>query len=852
MAVRFLQEVTKSDIEQVGGKAANLGELLAHGFPIPPGFVVGADIYRKLLSDIDTSTPSEAIRRRLVDDPLAITTSQEILRAHKRLQSNSNEPLMCAVRSSATAEDLGEASFAGQHATYYYVDERNLIEMVRKCWASLWSNAAVSYRQSQGIDHAGVMMAVLVQEMIPSDVSGVTFTANPVSGDTQEIVTDATWGMGAAIVDGRVSPDHFMVRRADFAIQQKRIANKKSMVSSRLPPDETRMAEVPFERRHVSCLSDEMLIEVSRWSVKAEQYFGAPQDVEWAIHENRYYMLQSRPITIMGEESFAPGEKRKLVLFKAAAENFTEPVLPLTQDSLPPGPHWIKGRLYNDLWPMHVLVPIKLTDEQAARLAYLEMPEDLDLSISWLKLPMVLATWFVIYLGFGLIAARSRAMPDDFMESFRAFTAEIEADDALSPRTTMVKLLNGAPPSAPCGHRVIWINIASVPRYFLPMGLLNALLKRWIPDIEKDAGSLLCSGTEGVLSLEMGRSIFELSRTAKTLPAVVRCMETQRPNALFNALKNDETAQPFLDELNAFLRVHGHRALKEFEIASERFEENPAPVLAMVKNHLAADADPGAMEARARARRADLFASIKHRLGHLPLERVVGWRWRLIDHLAGRARYFIKLRENSRFYHIMAWYSARKCILRAERELLGAGKLKVKDDIFYLRWPEVTALRAGQLEWADVEDRIRERRMEIIRWSKMTPPRTINIDLRVAPRRTTSNEDEITGQGASPGTYEGLARVILDPSIDADLKPGEILVAPYTDPAWTPLFLIARAAVVEVGSYLSHAGTIAREYGMPCVVDVADCTNFIKTGDRIFVDGTQGFIRLNSTRERAA
>ena len=133
---------------------------------------------------------------------------------------------MCAVRSSATAEDLGDASFAGQHATYYYADERNLIEMVRKCWASLWSNAAVSYRQSQGIDHAGVMMAVLVQEMIPSDVSGVTFTANPVSGDTQEIVTDATWGMGAAIVDGRVSPDHFIVRRADFAFQRKRIANK--------------------------------------------------------------------------------------------------------------------------------------------------------------------------------------------------------------------------------------------------------------------------------------------------------------------------------------------------------------------------------------------------------------------------------------------------------------------------------------------------------------------------------------------------------------------------------------------------------------------------------------------------
>ena len=183
--------------------------------------------------------------------------------------------------------------------------------------------------------------------------------------------------------------------------------------------------------------------------------------------------------------------------------------------------------------------------------------------------------------------------------------------------------------------------------------------------------------------------------------------------------------------------------------------------------------------------------------------------------------------------------------------MLDSGKLKVKDDIFYLRWAEVTALLNGKFNWTDVEDRIRERRMAIIRWSKLTPPKAINIDTTTTERLVAYSARDIMGQGASPGSYEGIARVILDPSVNADLKPGEILVAPYTDPAWTPLFLTAGAAVVEVGSYLSHAGAIAREYGMPCVVDVADCTTRIKTGERIFVDGTHGVVQLASSREDA-
>jgi pyruvate,water dikinase len=234
-------------------------------------------------------------------------------------------------------------------------------------------------------------------------------------------------------------------------------------------------------------------------------------------------------------------------------------------------------------------------------------------------------------------------------------------------------------------------------------------------------------------------------------------------------------------------------------------------------------------------------------------------RTRLVRYVANRVKYFATLRENSRFYWVMAAGVIRKKILRLEAELIAKGRLKCQDDIFFLEWIEALELRDGRLEWKDVERRIGERRREFVRLTKMTPPKKISVAAPEAARTEGAsgapmNEQAaqmtdaagtlLRGQSASPGRCEGTARVILDPSQDVELRPGEVLVAPYTDPAWTPLFLTAGAAVVEVGSFLSHAGTVAREFGLPCVVDVADCTSRIKTGDRVLVDGDAGVVRL--------
>jgi pyruvate,water dikinase len=761
-----------------------------------------------------------------------------ILGAHARLTAARGGEITCAVRSSATAEDLPRASFAGQHHTYYYVDAPHLLEMIRHCWASLFTPEAVWYRSIHGIPHSSVFMAVLVQEMVHSDVSGVAFTADPVSGERGEIVIESSWGMGAAIVDGRVTPDRYVVGRDGLRLREQRIADKRFMVPSRLDQARTeRLVEVPHAMRRRETLQADQVNAVASWSLRCEQRFGDPQDVEWSIADGRFYLLQSRPITTLGTPAPDGAVEGKYVLFKPLAENFTEPLAPLSAElvlsAMPKAfGRLIHGRIYMDLAPVRAALPFRISDEDLAKALFLsgEAPAS-PVRLSLWKLPGAVAAALLFYLAFGVAFARTRGIPDDFMEDFRALCRRLDADPRFDPPKSLRRLFL---PSLfdSIGRMAIVVNLSSF-RFVPWMTALRAMLRRWAPAVRPDATALLCSGAPGVLSAEMGRTIRSLARTARAQPAVADILTREEPEHALARLRQEPAAREFLARLEDFLSVHGHRAIREFELRSARWEENPAPVLGMLRNHLMADASVVDPEEKAGRVRAELEAQIR--------SSVRGVRWRLVRLARDRARDYLKLRENSRFYHIMGIGVVRRKILAIEAELLQAGRLKCKDDIFFLYWREVVALRRGRLEWRDVDQRIRERRMEHVRLARMSPPRTIGIERR---EETAAEGEALRGQTASPGRCRGLARVILDPSADLALRPGEVLVAPYTDPAWTPLFLTAGAAVVEVGSYLSHAGTVAREFGMPCIVDVADCTRRIRTGDEVEVDGDRGLVRI--------
>jgi phosphoenolpyruvate synthase/pyruvate phosphate dikinase len=871
MIVRF-EEIGREDVATAGGKGANLAELAGKGFPVPPGFVVSAHVCESFFKEIELSKEFDALNKANPDEidsqcrkikeiieqaEVPQDLSDAILAAHDELVKKRGNSIVCAVRSSATAEDLGDASFAGQHATYYYVDKDRLLTMVKHCWASLWSPEAVSYRATQGIDHGSVFMAAVVQEMILSEISGVTFTANPVSGSRDEIVTESSWGMGAAIVDGRVTPDHYVVERDGFKLREKRIADKRFMVPSRLEEGSaTRLQEVPHGMRQKETLSPDLIRKITQLAVEAEEHFGNPQDIEWAIADGQVFMLQSRPITVMGRENIERDIKGQYVVFKPLVENFTDPVTPLTGDFhqlffAPPLFRTIKGWLYVNLRTFKAMLPVKISDEDLAALLYNFGTKPPDMKLSLLKLPHCLCIAFFAYLTFGVFYSRTRGLPGNFMDMFRKLAEKVDKDPAFGPLETIERLLGGTKIFDPAGNQVFLVNL-SATRYFFSMRVLEKLLHRWLPDLRDDAASLLCSGSEGVLSAEMGRGIWTLAKEAKRHKPVRGLLEKHKPDKVLAELRAEPEAKDFLEQLERFLVKNGHRGLKELELRSPRWEENPASVLGMVRNYMLVETDPGKHEKEVDQTRDELEKEIQKSLEKYPLERQFKPRWRMIRHMANLTKNFARMRENSRFYHIMGFHIIRKKILRIEAGFIGQGKLKCKDDIFFLHIKEIDRLQAGELAWRDVEDRIRERRMEHIRLSKMVPPKSIGVKM-AETERTDTRDVEVgevfRGQPASPGSYQGTARIILDPSIDVVFKPGEILIAPYTDPAWTPLFLTAGAAVVEVGSYLSHAGTVAREFGMPCVVDLPECTKRIHTGFKVQVDGDKGAVRLISEEE---
>jgi pyruvate,water dikinase len=883
-SIAWLDTVRRSDVATVGGKAANLGELLAAGFPVPQGFVLTASACERFfasigladyLAGLDDLSPSEAAQRlatissRIRMAELPPELEQEILGAHAQLCARQGGERACVVRSSATAEDLAEASFAGQHGTYYYVDRAQLLPMIRNCWASLWSEGAVSYRSTHGIAHASAAMAVIVQEMIPSQISGVVFTLNPVSGARDEIVIESSWGMGAGIVDGRVTPDRFVLERHGLRLREQRIAEKRVRVSTTLRKDAVgRVVAVPLEQQQAATLSLEEAREIARWALRAEERFGTPQDLEWASTDGRIHVLQSRPVTVAGRKEFCRNQRGgKYVLFKPLAENFTDPLTPLSaslwfQGPVPPGLALIGGRPYFDLDVIRRIVPLRLTDTELAQALYLSaegLPRRLRLAP--LRLPLALLVGLVIYLVMANVYARSARLPPDFMDIFRRRARSVDREARYGVREAFLKLFLGAKLSelllGPLGHKVMALNV-SAARYFVWLAVLKKLLRRYLPDLPKDAIGLLISGGEGVLSAETGRRIWALAMEAKRNAAVRRILLENPPDEALAALREEPEATGFVARLDDFLAEFGHRAFKEFEFRSPRWEEDPGPVLGMVRNYLLVEGDPADHDRAAAERRAALQRTIHERLASRPLEKALRIRTRLVRHAANRVKYFATLRENSRFYWVMAAGVVRKKILRLEEELIAKGRLKCKDDVFFLEWREVEELRDGRLEWKDVERRIGERRRDFVRLSKMTPPKTIGIAAATlgtedasgalvkgrAAQLTDTGGTLLKGQSASPGRCEGTARVILDPSQDVELRPGEVLVAPYTDPAWTPLFLTAGAAVVEVGSFLSHAGTVAREFGLPCVVDVPECTSRIKTGDPLLVDGDAGVVRL--------
>jgi rifampicin phosphotransferase len=856
-----LKTLDAQALPRVGGKAANLGELITAGFPVPPGFVVTTAAYRHVADTLDLSDPGRA-RQALAGAELPAAVAKAVLAAYPALGADA--PV--AVRSSATAEDLPWASFAGQQDTYLNVVGADaVLDAVRRCWASLWTERAVSYRETQGIDHQAVHIAVVVQRMVDAQVAGVLFTADPVTGTRNRAVIDASPGLGEAVVSGAVNPDHIVVDSDGVHV----MPGDKTVQVRALPGGGTEQVSVPAGAD--ACLTDEQAIALADLGRRVEAHFGAPQDIEWAVDtEGELWLTQARPITTLHPLPAPSGDGLRVLLCASLAQGLVRPVTPMGLSGIrvlastaaelafgapvadpvagPPVLRTAGGRAFIDVTaalrsiPGRALLPraLDLMESRSAVVlrGLLDDPRLSPTTTSWAPFVRRLVRTLIRF-RVPVLMALALLRPD-------AARRRVERVG------DQVRTLTSAPPGLPTDERldravhvlrqafpVLPRTVPAAGAGFAMLGLARRLAG---PDLGADAVHEVLRSLPHNSTTEMDLRLWALARKLSGDPASAAALRDTPPAELARRYR-DGVLPPALESgLAAFLLRHGHRAVAEIDIGVPRWSEDQTHVLGVLANYLRLDDlshAPDAVFARG-AEAAD--AAVSATVGRVRARsrlRAVGVRFAL-----DRMRRLAGLREEHKDFLIRIFAHVRALLTAVGTDLAGRGLLDRADDVFFLDLAEARAALGGAdlretvaARRAEYDRELRRRRVPRVLLSDGTEPEAVAVPTGV--------EGALVGTAASAGTATAPARVVLDP-VGARLEPGEILVAPSTDPGWTPLFLTAGGLVMEMGGPNSHGAVVAREYGIPAVVGVADATTRISTGQEVTVDGAAGTVRATS------
>jgi phosphohistidine swiveling domain-containing protein len=879
--------IDRAMLSIAGGKAANLGELTRAGLPVPPGFCVTTTAYElvaagtgldPILDDLAKTRPDDTARlaglaatarATLLAARVPAIVAEAITEAYRVLGDGTSVPV--AVRSSATAEDLPYASFAGQQDTFLnVVGDESVLDVVRRCWASLWTDRAVSYRASNGIDHRGVRLAVAVQRMVEATVAGILFTANPLTGRRRQAVIDASLGLGEAVVSGAVNPDHFVVNTATGEIVERRLGDKRMAIRAAAGGGTQRVGLAESEDE--ATLGDAQIRALATLGARVEAHLGTPQDTEWAIdNEGRIWLLQARPITTLFPlPAGAPATDDDLRVYfsGSVAQGVYRPLTPMglqafrliasavvTLAGRPPrdpdaGPAFFTepgGRLFFDITSAlrstfgRRVLDLAMRNMEARTAPILRhLTADPRLSAVHTPARSILRAVLPVLI-------RGRTPPRIVQALVRPEVARARARRvAVEFRTA-----GGVSQSASAAER-----LDAVERVLLggPLGILRGVPPAFGTGLIASAlagkllGNLATDNERRVVlralphnpTTEMDLALWALARQVRGDPVAAKTVRATPPGRLAHEYRSGTLPPTLQAGLTGFLDAYGHRGVAEIDLGLPRWSEDPTYILGVLANYLRLD-DPELapdVQFRRAAREAEeMIAELTRRA-----ERKGRLRGTLVGFLLRRARALAGLREMPKFCIILLFARARALLLPVGEELAETGRLESADDIFFVSLPEARATLAGK----DLRSVVRERRAVYAQ----------EVRRRHVPRVLLSDGTEPAGEtpdvpGATPGTLrgtpasggvvDGRARVILEPN-GASLQPGEILVAPSTDPGWTPLFLTAGGLVMEMGGAMSHGAVVAREYGIPAVVGVPDATERIATGQRITVDGSSGTI----------
>jgi pyruvate,water dikinase len=890
MSLILLFISSEATLETAGGKGANLARLTRAGFNVPAGFILTTAAYRAFvtangldaslqtaLADLTADDPAQLeaasaqIRAAFAAGKLPAEIEQDLQAAYGELNRKSEieNPQSVAVRSSATAEDLPDLSFAGQQDTYLNViGEAQLREAVVNCWSSLWTARAIGYRLRNQIPHAEAALAVVVQEMVPSEVSGVLFTANPLTGLLSESVIDATFGLGEALVSGQVEPDHFVVDVFSGALRGVTLGAKAVSTRGKTGGGVESVLEDAGGKQ---TLSEDEIRQLVAAGQKIQAEYGAPQDIEWAFAGGKLFILQSRAITSLFPVPSVSFDPLRIWFSFGAVQGLVGPLTPLGQDTIlqvAAGAARIFGLKLNP-----------------AELDYFEVAGERI----WIKISNVIrhplgsrifgAALGIIEPSVGQILRPLTADPRLGMGQGRftfstarrlaGFVLPVLAQlvrNLLRPETARARFdalienrlaAGRIPPAADRFGRLA--NVIAFIRDQVA-GALPFLLPKFIPVLGPSMAALnllnelsperaldVTRGLPRNVTTEMDLALWETARVLGTDAAAGALFRATDAPELASRYRNGSLPSAAQTAVARFLERYGVRGVGEIDFGQPRWREDPTPVMHTLQSYLQIDPEFGPDVVFARGEQAALEAV--EQIAAEVRQRPGGWlKEKLVRAAARRIRLLMGARESPKFFAIRTMGIARKALLEVGQEFVAAGVIDRAEDLSFLNLAELDQLagKGGRpftpTPWKLL---IADRRAAYEReLRRRQVPRVLVSDGRAFYEglgAATDTGEGLSGSPVSPGVVEGIVHVVLDPR-GTQLVPGEILVCPGTDPAWTPLFMAAGGLITEVGGMMTHGSVVAREYGLPAVVGVHQATLKLKNGQKIRVDGTTGRI----------
>ncbi|MFB6728277.1 phosphoenolpyruvate synthase [Bacillus mobilis] len=859
------QEIEKVQLSLVGGKGFNLGALSnIQGIQVPEGFCVTTVGYEKaieqneelqtLLQQLTKLKKEERaqigeISTKIREVIMLVEIPSDVVEAVTHYLSRFGNEHAYAVRSSATAEDLPYASFAGQQDTYLNViGENAILQHVRKCWASLFTERAVMYRMQNGFEHNQVSICVVVQKMVFPEASGILFTADPVTSNRKVLSIDASFGLGEALVSGLVSADNYKVKEGE--ITEAMIATKKVAIYA-VKEGGTETKQINPAQQKLQTLSEQQILQLASIGRQIEAYFGCPQDIEWCLAHDTFYIVQSRPITTLYPIPEENDGENHVYISVGHQQMMTDAMKPLglsffllttnapmrkaggrlfvdaTQRLASPAS---RDYLINTLGKSDPLIRDALTTVvERDNFITLLPDEETEKSASKSKPPVSSQPEI----------ESDPAIVTELIQNSEASLEELKQNMQLK---SGVDILDFILEDIQQLKKVLF-NPQSIAVIMAGMNAstwINEKMEQWLG--EKNAADTLSQSVQNNITSEMGLALMEVADVIRPYEEVIAYLQHVENDSFLDEFVQFKGGEKARDAISAFLNKYGMRCSGEIDITKTRWSEKPTTIIPMILNNIR-DFEYGASKRKFEEGLQEALKKeeeLVDRLQHLPdgTQKVEETK-RMIRNI----RNCIGYREYPKYGMINRYFIYKQALLKEAEQLVQSGVIHEVDDIYYLTFEELhEVVRTNKLDY----ELIHKQKNEYKLYEKLTPPRIMTSDGEIITgkyKRENIPADAIVGLPVSSGVIEGRARVILNIE-EANLEEGDILVTAFTDPGWTPLFVSIKGLVTEVGGLMTHGAVIAREYGLPAVVGVENATKLIKDGQRIRVHGTEGYIEV--------